>query len=194
MRNRIFVASYERAVELMAAGCPIDYLDALAHHSAAMRKSFRAKQLSGYVESRVYALGPLDTGYVIALRLGTDRSSGTIITDWTFEPPWQDHVINWDYEPEDIIPKKHQDDYKSLFKSRLMEVLNEGPVIRRGYPVDGVLCGRSFQRIGESSHGFVFAKLSFTDDLGNTVPLRVDLSVDRLALKRPRASTATAGH
>ena len=116
---------------------------------------------------------------MIPLRLRTDRSSGTIISDWDFEPPWQTMLINWDYEPEDVIPEKHQDVYKHLFKSRLRGVLNGGLLIRRGGPVEGVLCGRSFQPIGESSHGAIRAELSLTDDLGNTVPLCIDLNVYR---------------
>jgi hypothetical protein len=174
MKNPICAASYEWAVKLKAAGCPIDYLDALPRHS------FRAEQLRGYVTSRVYALGRLETRYVIALRLGTDRPSGTIIKDWRLELPWQDHVIDWDCEPADIIPKKDQDEYRSLVNSRLMKVLNEGRLIRRGSPVDGVLCGRSFQPIGESSHGIIPAKLIFTD-LGNTVRLCIDLDLYRLS-------------
>ena len=39
MTNRIFAASYERGIELMAAGCPLDYPEALARHSAARRNS-----------------------------------------------------------------------------------------------------------------------------------------------------------
>jgi hypothetical protein len=155
----------------MEAGCPIDYLDALA------QRSFRAEPLPGYITSCVYALGPIDTAYVIAVRLATDRPSGTIVTDWSFEPPWEGHLISWDYEPEDVIPKKDRDVYKSLFKSRLAGVLNERRPIRRGCPVDGVLCGRSFQPIGKSLHSFISAKLSFTDDLGNTVPLCIELNV-----------------
>jgi len=90
MKNRIFAASYQRGIELIAAGCPLDYPDALAGHAAAQHKPFRAEQLGGYVESRVYALGRYTTGYVIALRLGTDRPAGTIITEWGFAPPWPD--------------------------------------------------------------------------------------------------------
>ena len=73
MKNRILAASYQRGIELMAAGCPIDYPDALAGHAAAQREPFRVEQLGGYAESRVYALGQYMTGYVIALRLGNHR-------------------------------------------------------------------------------------------------------------------------
>ncbi len=154
MKSRIIGASYERAKRLMEADCPIDNLNALP------RRSFGVEQLPGYGDSRVYKLGPLDAGWVIPLRLRTDRPSGTIISDWDFEPPWQNVAINWDFEPEEIIPIKDQDDYKHLFKSRLMGVLNEGCPIRRGCPVEGVLCGHSFQPIGESSHGLISANLA----------------------------------
>jgi len=176
MKNPICAASYECAVKLMAAGCPIDYPDALPH------MSFRAEQLPGYVESCVYALGPLDTGYVIPLRFVTDRPSGTIIKNRSFESPWQDHRINWeDYRPEDVIPIKDRDKYKSLINPRLMEVLKGDRRIRRGSPVEGVVCGHSFQPIGESSHGVISVKFSFTDDLENTVPLCIDLNVVTLS-------------
>jgi hypothetical protein len=118
---------------------------------------------------------------VIALRLCTDRPSGTVIDHWDFEPPWPDHDMVWDFEPEDIIPKEHQDEYKKLFKSRLMKVLNGGYLIGRGHPVEGLLCGASFQPIAESCHGVISAKLSFTDDLENTVPLCIDLNVVTLS-------------
>jgi hypothetical protein len=177
MKNQSLEPSYEDVAELMAAGCPIDFPNALPRHS------FRAEQLPGYVESCVYALGPLDTGYVIPLRLATDRPSGTITTEWTFELPWQDHRINWeDYGPDDVIPIKDRDKYKSLINPRLMEVLKGDRLILRGHPVSGVLCGRSYQPIGESSRGVISAKLSFTDDLGNTVRLPIDLNIERLSL------------
>ena len=176
MKNRSLEPSYEDVAELMAADCPIDFPNALPRHS------FRAEQLPGYVESCVYALGPLDTGYVIPLRLATDRPSGTIITDWTFELPWQDNRINWeDYGPDDVIPIKDRDKYKSLINPRLMEVLKGDRRIRRGSPVEGVVFGHSFQPIGESSHGVISVKFSFTDDLENTVPLCIDLNVVTLS-------------
>ena len=97
-----------RAVELDAVGCHTDYPDALPHRSALMR-SFRVELLPGYVDGRVYELGQLDTGYVIPHRLTSDRSSGTVITDWGLELPWPDHFVNRDCEPEDIISKTYQD-------------------------------------------------------------------------------------
>ena len=174
MKNPICAPSRERAVELMAAGCPIDFPGALP------RNSFRVEPLSGYILGRVYELGPRDTGYAIPLRLTSDRLSGTIITDWSFEPPWHDHFIDWDCGPEDVVPKKDLDEYRSLFKSPLMKLLNGGLRIPWGRPVEALLCGRSYQPIGESFHGFISARLSFKDDLGNTVPLCIDLNVEPL--------------
>jgi len=167
---------------LKARGCPIDYPEALP------RCSFRAEAITGYIPSCVYALAQGNTSYVIALRLATDRPSGTVITDWSFEPPWKGHLIDWDCEPEEVIPKRDLEVYKSLLKSRLSGVLNEGWVIRRGCPVEGVLCGRSFQPIGESLHGGVSAKSSFKDDLGNTVRLDIELNCDTSLLKKELAA------
>ncbi|MGC1646417.1 MAG: hypothetical protein WA741_11350, partial [Candidatus Sulfotelmatobacter sp.] len=131
MKNRIFAASYERGSELIAAGCPLDYPGALARHSAAQRKTFRAQQLGGYAESRIYAISELQTGYLIGLRLETERPSGTIISAWSFEPPWQDHMVIWDYEPLDIIPDGQLGAYRDLLDSRLTGVLNERRLFRR---------------------------------------------------------------
>jgi hypothetical protein len=175
MKNHpMFGPSHERLVELMAARCPIDYPHALS------RNSFRVEPLAGYIPSCVYAFGPMDTGLVIPLRLSTDGSSGTVITGLNLELPWPNHDIDWGCEPEDVIPKEHRDVYKHLFKSRLRGVLLERRLIRRGYPVEGVLCGRSSQPMGESSYGSISANLSFTDDRGNTVPLCIDLNVHTL--------------
>jgi hypothetical protein len=178
---------------LVAAGCPLDYPDALPGYSAARGKSFFAEQLAGYAESRVYLLGPLHTGYLIALRLGTNRPSGTIISEWSFEPPWPDLQICWDYERTDIIPDGHREAYAGLFASRLMGVLNERRLLRRGYPVEGLLCGCSHQPIPESGDRSVFAKLTLVDDAGNTVSLRIPLTVVRTAATRSNTFPVFAG-
>jgi hypothetical protein len=58
MKNHpMFRASHERLVELMAAGCPIDYPYVFPGNS------FRVEPLPGYVGSCVYALGAFDTGW-----------------------------------------------------------------------------------------------------------------------------------
>jgi hypothetical protein len=173
LRNPIFASSYQLADELRDAGVPFDYRDALSRHS------FRV-ELPRYFPSWVYELGPMDTGWVILVRLCTDSPLGTTIRDWSFEPPWEDHDIIWGCELADFLSKKDQELYKHFFKSRLWGVLNEGHLIRRGHPVEGILCGRSVQPIGKFSHGFVSAKLSFTDDQGNTVQIPIELNVNQL--------------
>ena len=178
MNKRIFPASHKRGVTLMAAGCPLDYPKDLPG------PSFRAEQLAGYTESRVYALGPLQTVYVIGLRLETDRSTGTVISEWSVVPPWPNDLVEWGYEPRDIIPNGDMGAYRSLLDSRLMGVLNERRLLRRGYPVEGLLCGRSCQSIPESGDNRVSARLTLVDDRGNWVPLRIALEVIRCAKTR----------
>ena len=46
MTNRIFI-SRKRGVQLVAAGCPLDYLDLLPR-SVPKHKPFRAEQIGGY--------------------------------------------------------------------------------------------------------------------------------------------------
>jgi hypothetical protein len=193
MKNRIFAPSYKRGIELIAAGCPLDYPDALAGHAAAQHKPFRAEQLGGYVESRVYALGALLTGYVIALRLGTDRPPGTVITEWNFAPPWPDHLISWDYEPRDIIPEGQREGYASVLDSHLMGVLHERRLLRRGYPVDGLVCGCSYQPIPESADSLIYGKLTLVDDRESAIALRIALTVIRQAATRSKTSPTRAG-
>ena len=178
MKNRIFAASYKRGVELIAAGCPLDFPGALARRSAAQRKTFRAQQLGGYAESRIYALGELQTGYLIGLRLQTDRPGGTVISDWSFVPPWEDHIVIWEYEPRDIIPDGQREAYRSLLDdSRLTGVLNERRLLRRGYPVEGLVCGCSAQPVTKRGEGFVYSQLTLVDDRGNKATLRIAMTV-----------------
>jgi len=192
MKNRIFAASYKRGVESLAAGCPLDYLGALARHSTAQRKTFRAQQLGGYAESRIYALGELQTGYVIGLRLQTDRPGGTVISEWSFVPPWQDHIVIWEYEPLDIIPDGQREAYRSLLDSRLPGVLNERRLLRHGYPVEGLVCGCSAQPVTKRGEGFVYSQLTLVDDRGNKVALRIAMTViSRIA--RPDTYEKRAG-
>ncbi len=193
MKNRIFAASHERGMELTAAGCPLDYPEALPGHSAARHKPFHAEQLAGYAESRVYAISPLQTGYVIGLRLGTDRPSGTIIAEWSFVPPWPDQPICWDYEAWDIIPEGHRGAYRGLLESHLIGVLNDRCLLRRGYPVEGLLCGCSSQPIPESGEGHIFGKLTLFDNVRNKVALSIALTVVRPAATRSETFPTRAG-
>jgi hypothetical protein len=193
MKNRIFAASYERGIELIAAGCPLDFPSALARRSAAQRKTFRAQQLGGYAESRVYALGELQTGYLIALRLQTDRPGGTVISEWSFVPPWENHIVIWEYEPLDIIPDSHLEDYRSLLDSRLTGVLNERRLVRRGYPVEGLVCGCSAQPVTKRGEGFVYSQLTLVDDRGNKVALRIAMTVSSPSLARIHSRSVQDG-
>jgi hypothetical protein len=175
MTRRIFTASRERGMRLMTAGCPLDFPEALRS------SSFRAEQIAGYAESWVFALGPLQTAYLIGLRLGTDSPSGTVISEWNFAPPWPDHRVDWNHEPVDIVPKGLQEAYNSLAGPALRRVLEERRLLRRGFPVEGLLCGRSCQTIPESGGNNVSAQLTFVDDRGHTVALRIALQVIRRA-------------
>ena len=76
-----------------------------------------------------------------------------------------------------LIPEGNLVAYEGLLKSRLMGVLNDRRQLRRGYPVEGLLCGCSFQPIPASGEGFVYGKLTLVDDVGNTVALRIALTV-----------------
>ncbi|HKD63764.1 MAG TPA: hypothetical protein VKB40_06990 [Candidatus Acidoferrales bacterium] len=193
MRNRIFTASYERGLELIAAGCPLDYPGSLARHSAAQRKTFRAQQVEGYAESRIYALGAMQTGYLICLRLVTDCPGGTIISDWGVVPPWENHIVIWEYGPLDIIPNGQREAYRDLLDSRLMSVLNERCLLRRGYPVEGLLCGCSAQPITEPVDRFVYSQLTLVDDRGTRVTLRVAMRVISPVAARPDTFQKRAG-
>jgi hypothetical protein len=176
MTRRIFTASRERGMRLMAAGCPLDYPQALPS------SSFRAEQVVGYVDSQVYTLGPVQTAYLVCLRLDTDSSSGTVINEWRFEPPWRDHRVEWSHEPVDMIPKRMREACSSLVGPALGRVLHQRRLLRRGYPVEGLLCGRSCQSIPELGGHVAFARLTLIDDRGNTVRLRIALQVIRRAI------------
>src|SRR5713101_8136688 len=149
MINSLYAPSYECGRRLVAAGCPLDYLEILPRHLAAFRKRLEIRQLGGYVESRVFALGPINTGYLIGLHLHTDLPRGVIISDWRFNPPWENHLISWDYDPRDIVPALGRGRYERVVHSRLSAVLNERRLLTRGHPVEGLLCGCAFQPMPE---------------------------------------------
>jgi hypothetical protein len=191
--NRIFAASYQRGLELIAAGCPIDRLDALAGYSAARRKPLRVRQLAGYAESAVYKFVNGQAVYVIAVGLETDHTGGIIIDDWSFEPPWQDQFISWDYPPLDLIPKSELGGYRHLLDSRLMEVLNDRRLLRRGNPVEGLLCGCVFQEVPESGR-YAVGKLTLKDNTGDVVSTRIKLTITQLPdLSKKRVVTGSWG-
>jgi|ERR1700722_2811844 len=184
MTKRIWAPCYERGVELAAAGCPLDYLDALRGDPAAGGKSFWAKQLRGYAESCVYLLGESLTGFVIGLHLGTHRGAGTVIKHWNFVPPWPEHRICWDYAATDVIPKHALGNYRSVLDSRVPGILNERRMLRRGYPVEGLLCGYSNQPVPYPGEGLISGKLRLIDENGKVVSLSLDLRIVRAAAIR----------
>ena len=188
---RPYAASYERGRRLVAAGCPLDYLELLPGKSDPHRKRLYVRELGGYVENRVIDFGAGSFGYVIAVAVGTDLSGGIVISDWSFVAPW-DHYISWDYEPCDVVPKRDHCIYNGLFNSRLSSVINDRRLLARGRPVEGLLCGCAFEPIPESvaSGETVHGKLTLTDDAGSTVALRITLTVDRSIARARDASTA----
>lgn len=157
--NPIWAASYTRGIRLAEEGCPLPYLDALPGRDRFYRRDLYVSQVAGYIESYIIDEGP-HTAYAIALRVGTDLPSGAIITDYTLIPPWSDHLINWDYEPRDVLPDYKLHDYSALVKSsRLPGVLNDRENLYRGRAVEGLLCGRAWKPIPESCLGHMSAMM-----------------------------------
>ena len=70
--------------------------------------------------------------------------------DWSLELPWPDPFVDWQCAPGEVIPEKYQDEYKSLFNSPLMKVLNGDRKIRHGHPVDGLFAQFHFGRLAIS--------------------------------------------
>ena len=61
-------------------------------------------------------------------------------------------------------PKEDRGTYRSLLDSRLMRVLNDHVPLGRGYPVEGLLCGCSYQLVPESCNRSITVKLILVDD------------------------------
>jgi hypothetical protein len=78
---------------------------------------------------------------------------------------------------EGFIREENPKTYRTLVDGRLMRVLNEGVVLRRGYSVEGLLCGISFQPVPESANHYVTAKLTLADDIGNSVAVRLVFTI-----------------
>jgi hypothetical protein len=183
MTKPIFGASHKRGVELAAAGCPLDYPEAI-RDSDAEGEGFWAKQLGGYAESFAYGFGDSQTGFVIGVRLGTNRGGGTEIVRWNFEPPWPEHHICWEYEPADIIPALHMGSYRQVLDSRLSKILNDRCLLQHGFPVDGLLCGYSNQPVPESGKGLAAGELTLVDNKNYVVSVRIDLRICQAAATR----------
>jgi hypothetical protein len=174
---RYHKASHARGRRLIAAGCPLDYVGHIPGELAPDARLY-AYELGGYPESRLVDFGTR-TGYLVTLGVGTNLPGGNLISDWTFEMPWPE-LISWDYDPVDISPSQcHL--YGPLINSRLSAALKGRSPLTRGYPVEGVLCGRAEQPIPESfaNAAMIDAQLGLTDDTGHTATLRVPLRVHR---------------
>jgi hypothetical protein len=178
MTDRQWSASYRCGSRLLACGCPLDYPEVLP---GALRKSFFVRELGGWLESRVIALGIGTTGYVICLHLGTDMPQGVIISDWSFDPPWPDHEVCWDYEPREILLPRDRASYEKVDDGRLTAVLNDRRLLSRGRAVQGLLCGAANNPIPKAATNaeFVEASLKFIIDTGTTAILRIHLAVEQ---------------
>jgi hypothetical protein len=178
-----FGASYERGLRLEAAGCPLDYLESLPRNTKSVGPRLRVEQLGGEDVSRVYDYGNGTVGYSFSARLGTDRAAGVIISNWEFVPPWR-HDIDWDIGPYDVVPGWQQSACTHLFKSSLLDVLNKRRILRRGHPVEGLLCGCAFldpkEHLEFSLAGASYtAEFRVTDEFGDTYTETFELTVDR---------------
>ena len=180
MSNKVIAASGKWARELMSAGCPIDYPEGYRPSVRPRAKMHLAP--SNWLDMRRAAWpcsGPSQVGYAICVRLVTPSCpSGTVFTDWSFDgKPWPGHFACFDYEPQDVIPHADHRDYRDLFDSPLMKVLGGGRRLRRGCPIEGLLCGLSYQPVPESCEGSVFGKLTLLDDKGSRFVLDVEMAV-----------------
>ena len=169
----------------MAAGCPLDYPDAIANRSERERKLFSATQLAGHAESRAYIFGPTQVGYVIGLRLATERPSGTVITNWSYDPPWEGHFASLEHDLTTVVPVADRAAYEQASDFRLIGILNERHLLRRGRPAQGFLCGYSNQPVPDSCDRSVSARLTLLDDIGNRVVLGIEMAAVRIPWGRP---------
>jgi hypothetical protein len=181
----IWGASYARGLRLAKAGCSLPYIDALPGRERFYQVDLYVKQLGGYFESYAVDEGS-STVYALALRVGTDLSRGAIITRRDVIPPWPEHYIDWDYEPEDVLPKHLLEYYAGLVDSRLPSVLNERELLNRGRPVEGLLCGRAWAPIPASwsRERPAMAKIVLVD--GSGVPVRAPIELTIFTVKRPK--------
>jgi hypothetical protein len=129
-----YAPTYERARQLQASGCPLDYAAELPRKINGAQSGLHITQLGGFSTSRVFDFGNSWLGYVIALRFDADLQGEVVVSDWSVAVPWK-HFINWEYEPCDVIPRPERPAYAHLFDARLLGVLNEGHALNRGYPV-----------------------------------------------------------
>ena len=101
-RNYSGIAGPDLVGQLLAAGC-LDTAGPALGLPKSKARSFYATEPDDYAQSRVFALSPNKSGYLVTLRLGTYRAGGTVIADWSFVAPWEEHIIDWDYKPSDVF-------------------------------------------------------------------------------------------
>lgn len=172
-------ASYRRGIRLAKAGCALPYIDALPGKNRFRQRGLFVEQTFGCEESFAFDVWGA-TGYVIGLRVGTERSRGAIVTRFDFVPPWPDHSIDWDYYADDVIPKIFLRRYeKLLMSSRLPTILKERRKLYRGVPVEGLLWGKAWAQIPPSPQrvGPALAEITLTDDFGERASCPIKLSV-----------------
>jgi hypothetical protein len=182
--------SHERALRLLAAGCPLDYVNDLSNASSAFEPRVQVAQLQGDSVSCILDLGNASISYILALQLSTAAMRGVVISRWTFGVPWEQEV-DWDLDPSDVVPASDQAAYSELFDSGLSRVLSESYLLKRGRPVRGVLCGTaclSRQSAAEFTEAgdMVEARLMLVTDHGiseSTIQLLIDRTP---ALRRAR--------
>jgi len=175
--NRAWSASYARGLRLANAGCSVPYLNALPGRDRSYLRKLYVSQVGGYIESYAIDWGT-STGYVLALRVGTDYPRA-IITSYELIPPWPDHEIDWDHNPEDVLPKSKVKCYAGLLKPRLPSILNERKLLYRGCPVKGLLCGRAWTPIPATSPRDrpAMAEITVVDGAGIRVSAPIQLTI-----------------
>lgn len=174
--KRIWAASHERGLRLKKAGCEIPYLDELPR-----KKRFHGLEvgpIGGYIESLAIENGAT-THYVIALRLSTDRSTGSTVSTYSFIPPWLDHEIFWEYDAEQLLPASWLKRYESLLNSRLSAVLNQRALLYRGRPLEGLMAGSSWASIPPSvpRNRSADARITLVDDSSKHVRSVIPLTI-----------------
>jgi hypothetical protein len=134
------------------------------------------------------SLGPYDTGYFFAVRLETELAQGVVITGWEFSAPWGDHDVIWGEDREQILSERDQFHYSRIGSRGFSAILRDRHLLRRGYPVEGVFCGRAYRPLPESAprNGIVCGNLTISDDTGRDVALSVKLVVVHRKVSPPK--------
>ncbi|HLW97161.1 MAG TPA: hypothetical protein VKR82_00835 [Candidatus Acidoferrales bacterium] len=190
--NRPWDASYAHGLRLAEAGCSLPYLDSLPGREHFYQRKLYVSKVGGYIESYAIDWGT-STGYVLALRVGTDYSRA-IITRYELVPPWPDHEIDWGYDLEDVLPESKLQDFEGLLESRLPSILNERRLLRQGRPVEGLLCGVAWTPIPASSPRDrpAMAEIFLIDGSGAPARETIQLTICTAIRQKRRTRDSTA--